>query len=110
MEGEDRKYTEEVYSDRVKAGKRTYFFDIRSTKNGDYYITITESKRQQKGLGFYYEKHKVFLYKEDFQKFSEGLTQVVDKAKEFIQQETGSYPTDRVNTDRVNTASDTPIA
>ncbi len=96
-ESREKKYAEELYSDRVKAGKRTYFFDIRSTKNGDYYLTITESKRQAKGLGFYYEKHKLFLYKEDFDKFSTGLLTAVDTAKEYIRKDTGAYPQDRVD-------------
>lgn len=65
----------EIYSQRVKAGKRTYFFDVKSTKSNDFYLTITESKRKPKddGDGFYYEKHKIFLYKEDFQKFLAAL-------------------------------------
>lgn len=59
----------EIYSQRIKAGKRTYFFDVKSTRSNDYYLTITESKKRFKDEGFYYEKHKIFLYKEDFNKF-----------------------------------------
>ena len=99
-ESRDKKYAEEVYSERIQAGKRTYFFDIRATKSGDFYITITESKRQPKGLGFYYEKHKIFLYKEDFNKFSAGLSAAVDHARTYIQKHTGTYPQDRVDTAR----------
>jgi len=71
----------EIYSQRVKAGKRTYFFDIKSTRSNDYYLTITESKKRFKDDGFYYEKHKIFLYKEDFNKFMEALKQSVDHVK-----------------------------
>ena len=65
---------DEVYSKAVKAGKRTYFFDVKVTRNNDYYVTITESKRKFDNEGnSNYEKHKIFLYKEDFEKFAEGL-------------------------------------
>ena len=72
---EDR---EEVYSKAVKAGKRTYFFDVKATRNNDYYLTITESKKKfdKDGVSSY-EKHKIFLYKEDFEKFAEGLEDAV---------------------------------
>ena len=70
---------EDVYSKPVRAGKRTYFFDVKATKgNNDYYLTITESKRRQEQDGtFSYDKHKIFLYKEDFEKFAEGLEDAV---------------------------------
>lgn len=69
---------EEVYSKSVRAGRRTYFFDVRSTRDEDYYLTITESRKKQGRDGaFFYDKHKLFLYKEDFQKFSDGLEEVV---------------------------------
>lgn len=70
---------EDVYSKPVRAGKRTYFFDVKSTKgNNDFYLTITESKRRINPDGSYsYDKHKIFLYKEDFDKFKEGLDEVV---------------------------------
>jgi hypothetical protein len=71
----------EIYSQRVRAGKRTYFFDIKSTRSNDYYLTITESKRRFKDEGFFYEKHKIFLYKEDFDKFIEALRQSVEHVK-----------------------------
>ena len=71
----------EIYSQRVRAGKRTYFFDVKSTKSNDYYLTITESKRRYKEDGFYYEKHKIFLYKEDFHKFINALQETVDHVK-----------------------------
>lgn len=70
---------EEVFSKRVRAGKRTYFFDVKSTRSSDYYITITESKRRFEDGG--YVKHKIFLYKEDFNKFSEAFTETVNYVK-----------------------------
>ncbi|MCL6259076.1 PUR family DNA/RNA-binding protein [Aquiflexum sp. TKW24L] len=76
--GNDR---EEIFSKRVKAGKRTYFFDVKSTKSNDYYLTITESKRRLQGETFVFEKHKIFLYKEDFGKFIEALQHAVDHVK-----------------------------
>lgn len=81
MEEKKDKDNVEIYSQRVKAGKRTYFFDIKSTRSNDYYLTITESKKRFKDDGFYYEKHKIFLYKEDFNKFMEALKQSVDHVK-----------------------------
>jgi len=71
---------EDVYSRAIRAGKRTYFFDVKATKAGENFITITESKKKfnaDQGK-FYFEKHKVFLYKEDFEKFSEGFQDVLD--------------------------------
>jgi hypothetical protein len=78
-EGQER---EEIFSKAVRAGKRTYFFDVKSTKKNDFYLTITERKRRYEQDGsFQIEKHKIFLYKEDFEKFSEGLTEVVEYIK-----------------------------
>ena len=69
---------DDVYSKPVKAGKRTYFFDVKATKGNDLYLTITESKRKVEGDGsFSYDKHKIFLYKEDFEKFRDGLDEVI---------------------------------
>ena len=70
---------EEVFSKKVRAGKRTYFFDVKTTRGDDYYITITESKRRFEDGG--YVKHKIFLYKEDFNKFSEAFTETVNYVK-----------------------------
>ena len=73
---------DEVFSKRVKAGKRTYFFDVKTTKGKDLYLTITESKRTGDFDGRpEYEKHKIFLYKEDFEKFAEGLKDTIDYIK-----------------------------
>jgi Protein of unknown function (DUF3276) len=78
VEREDR---DKIYSKRVRAGKRTYFFDVRSTRSSDYYLTITESRRFQKDGGFVFEKSKMFIYKEDFNKFLEALQETVDHIK-----------------------------
>src|SRR6187402_2225120 len=72
----------DLFSKVVRAGKRTYFFDVKSTKGNDYYLTVTESKKRFGDDGkFTYEKHKLFLYKEDFEKFTEGLNEAVDFIK-----------------------------
>ncbi|MFZ4705198.1 MAG: DUF3276 family protein [Bacteroidales bacterium] len=82
---------EEIFSRAVRAGKRTYFFDVKATKSDEYYLTITESKKRfnNESGKFFYEKHKLFLYKEDFLKFADGLNDSVS----FI--ETGVIPPDR---------------
>ncbi len=73
------KFREEIYSKAIRAGKRTYFFDVKSTRNEEYYLTITESKKRFEQDGqFHFEKHKIFLYKEDFEKFMDGLQEVID--------------------------------
>lgn len=81
MEDNKDNVKSEIYSQRIKAGKRTYFFDIKSTKGNDYYLTITESKKRFKDDGYFYEKHKIFLYKEDFVKFIEALNNAKDYMK-----------------------------
>ena len=84
---------DDVYSKPVRAGKRTYFFDVKATKGNDYYLTITESKRRIERDGRYvYDKHKIFLYKEDFDKFAEGLQEVIDYIRERLPQEPGNAP------------------
>tara|TARA_R110000868_G_C10899930_1_gene764242 strand:+ start:288 stop:665 length:378 start_codon:yes stop_codon:yes gene_type:complete len=70
---------EEIYSKVLRAGRRTYFFDVRSTKAGDYYLTVTESKKFTHDDGsFHYKKHKIYLYKEDFSAFRENLDEMMD--------------------------------
>jgi len=77
-ENEGKNQKEEIFTRVVRAGKRTYFFDVKATRKDDYYLTITESKKRLGKEGkFFYEKHKVFLYKEDFEKFTEGLKDAV---------------------------------
>jgi hypothetical protein len=75
----DNREREEVFSKKVRAGKRTYFFDVKATRSNDYYVTITESKKRLEDGVFI--KHKIFLYKEDFEKFAEGLKDTVDYIK-----------------------------
>lgn len=70
---------EEIFSKVMRAGRRTYFFDVRATKAGDYYLTITESKKFTNDDGsFHYKKHKIYLYKEDFHEFKDNLEQMID--------------------------------
>jgi len=75
----ENKDIEEIFSKSVRSGRRTYFFDVRSTRAGDYYLTVTESKRDfnEDGTPFY-KKHKLYLYKEDFTKFKDALNEVSD--------------------------------
>jgi hypothetical protein len=87
MDGQDLNRRKDIFSKPVRAGKRTYFFDVKSTRRNDYYLTITESKRRIDDSGkFHYDKHKLFLYKEDFEKFAEGLSEAI----EFIKGEKGA--------------------
>ena len=90
-DNESMENREDVFSRAVKAGKRTYFFDVKQTRAEQFYITITESKRRfDNAQGkFFYEKHKLFLYREDFEKFKNGLDDVIS----FI--ETGNIPPER---------------
>jgi hypothetical protein len=76
----NEKKMESIYSKRIRAGKRrTYFFDVRATRGNDYYLTITESRKRFNDNG--YDRHKIFLYKEDFNKFIKALTEAVDHVK-----------------------------
>ncbi len=83
MEHENSKRNDSVFSRKIRAGRRrTYFFDVRTTRGNDYYLTITESKKRFDGNG--YERHKLFIYKEDFNKFLSELTEVVDHIKSLM--------------------------
>jgi hypothetical protein len=76
---ETQERREDIFSKAVRAGKRTYFFDVKATRSNQYYLTITESKRRfnaEQGK-FYYEKHKIFLYQEDFEKFRNGMEEAI---------------------------------
>ena len=92
---------DEVYSKVVRAGKRTYFFDVKATRGNDLYVTITESKKVHTDGREYYQKHKLFLYKEDFEKSADGLTDVVDKiaelktSGEYVEADTDSQQEDK---------------
>ena len=95
MSDEKRGYVEqeEIFSQTMRAGRRTYFFDVRETKAGDYYLTITESKKFTNDDGsFHFKKHKIYLYKEDFNEFTDSL----NRATDFIRKEKG----DEVISDR----------
>ena len=77
MEENNNNVNEDIFSKVLRAGRRTYFFDVRSTKAGDYYLTISESKKFTNEDGtFYFKKHKIYLYKEDFENFSENLAEM----------------------------------
>ena len=90
MEGKENYEREEIFSKSVRAGRRTYFFDVRSTRAEDYYMTITESKKFSNDDGSaHYKKHKIYLYKEDFEEFASALKEVSEfifdkKGKEVI--------------------------
>ena len=92
---------EEIFSKSVRAGKRTYFFDVKATRRNEYYLTITESKKRfgKEGQAFF-EKHKIFLYREDFDKFLEGLQEVLD----FIQREQPYDPQEHARQEPAPTA------
>jgi hypothetical protein len=100
--GESNYDKEEVFSKKVRAGKRTYFFDVKATKGDDYYVTITESKKRYEDGG--YVKHKIFLYKEDFNKFSEAFTETINYVKSDLMPE---YDFDEFT--RRNTESDSKL-
>jgi len=92
---DDQKNTnrEEIFSEVVRAGRRTYFFDVKATRKNEYYLTVTESKKRFNREGnFFYEKHKVFLYKEDFDKFSDALVSTLGFIKD--KQPNGALPED----------------
>ncbi len=90
---------EDVYSKAVRAGKRTYFFDVKSTRGRDLFLTITESKKHSNGEGpATYEKHKIFLYKEDFDKFLDGLHDAFDE----IDRLRGNEPTEAIANEPLN--------
>lgn len=105
----------EIFSRPVKAGKRTYFFDVKATKGNDYYLTITESKKRIGDDGrFQYEKHKLFLYKEDFDKFTDGMLEAIN----FIKDRNSSLPNHDANhnhnhqvaAQESNSISDLPVS
>lgn len=83
-------YRDEIFSLPVRAGKRTYFFDVKATRANDLYLTVTESKKKfNDDGGFYFEKHKIFLYKEDFEKFADGLNTAIAKIN--VLKDSGDY-------------------
>lgn len=101
-EKEKQERREDIFSQAIRAGKRTYFFDVKATRTDQYYLTITESKRRfdaEQGK-FFYEKHKIFLYQEDFEKFSNGF----ETAIKFIQ--TGERPAEEEVSENKDVAPD----
>jgi hypothetical protein len=103
------KRMESVYSKRIRAGKRrTYFFDVRATRGNDYYITITESRKKFNENG--YDRHKIFLYKEDFNKFLKALTEAVDYVKTELMPnfDFDAYNHDQVAETEVEDAAEAP--
>lgn len=100
-ESGNKERREEIFSRAIRAGKRTYFFDVKATRSNEYYLTITESKRRfnnEQGK-FFYEKHKLFLYKEDFEKFRNGLSDVMN----FV--EHGTIPEEVVEKEEIETGN-----
>lgn len=87
MEGKEKRKRQEIFSRIVKAGRRTYFFDVHQTKKGDLYLIITESKKfyDKKG-SFHFKKHKIFLYKEDFESFADAFQGTVDFIDEHVEE------------------------
>jgi len=119
----DKEYLEkeEIFSKVLRAGRRTYFFDVRSTKAGDYYLTITESKKFTNDDGsFHYKKHKIYLYKEDFVAFTEIMNEMTayvidEKGEEVISERhqkdyKKEYETEEVVAETVTTGSFTDIS
>ncbi len=97
------KKMESIYSKRIRAGKRrTYFFDVRATRGNDYYLTITESRKRFNDNG--YDRHKIFLYKEDFNKFIKALTEAVDHVKTQLMPD---FDFDAYNHDEVEVENET---
>lgn len=113
MEGNKDNERKEIFSERVRAGKRTYFFDVKATRSNDYYLTITESKRRYNDDGYTYEKHKIFLYKEDFNKFMKAMNATVDHVKEELLPDVDFDKFDRdreeANAERENGANGTTV-
>lgn len=98
---------DEVFSKSVRAGKRTYFFDVKSTKANDYYLTITESKKRVGDDGSpFFEKHKIFLYREDFHKFVDGLNEAIGHVSSMNLPEPNHHYNDNNNS---NTGSFTDV-
>ena len=100
---EEKNQKEEIFTKVVRAGKRTYFFDVKATRKDDYYLTITESKKRLGKEGkVFYEKHKIFLYKEDFEKFTEGLKDAVTYIGNGKNETNVSVPSSDKKADEVN--------
>jgi len=104
---------EEIHSKVMRAGRRTYFFDVRATKAGDYYLTITESKKFTNDDGsFHYKKHKIYLYKEDFSEFKDSLNEmisfIIDEKGEEVISDRHQKDYQREDNDSNPTTTETP--
>ena len=113
----ERVEQEEIFSQVLRAGRRTYFFDVRSTKADDYYLTVTESKKFTHDDGsFHYQKHKIYLYKEDFSEFNEMLKAATDfivteKGQEVIsERHQKDYKKEEASTEQATTESFTDVS
>lgn len=105
----ERNDKEEVFTKIVRAGKRTYFFDVKMTRHEDLYLTITESKKRLGKEGkMFYEKHKIFLYREDFEKFCEGLHEAVDFAASGVVSERVDYHSEE-SVDKIEAVSEIEV-
>ena len=100
--------SEEIYSKVLRAGRRTYFFDVRKTKASDYYLTITESKKFTNDDGtFYFKKHKIYIYKEDFNNFTSMLNETISyifeqRGEEVIsERHQKDYSSDKINSNQI---------
>ncbi len=99
-----KKFRENVFTSSVRAGKRTYYFDVKETKNGEKYITVTERKRRYNEDGSYkVEKHKIFLYKEDFDKFADALDDVIEYVESGKIPEKNEYSDEVEKTEKTET-------
>jgi len=113
MEGKENYEREEIFSKSVRAGRRTYFFDVRSTRAEDYYMTITESKKFSNDDGTaHYKKHKIYLYKEDFDEFAASFKEVADfifdkKGRDVITNSDDSLGSDNNNQSSDNVSDET---
>ena len=105
MEDYNNSDRQEIFSKKIRAGKRTYFFDVKSTKGNDYFITITESKKRFEYGSFV--KHKIFLYKEDFNKFMEALNDTVNHVKTELMPE---YNFEEFSRDNYSSESEEEVA
>ena len=117
MQKQENQNLEEIYSKVLRAGRRTYFFDVRATKAEDYYLTITESKKFTHDDGsFHYQKHKIYLYKEDFTDFKEMLKKATDyivdeKGDEVIsERHQKNFKKEETSTEQKSTESFTDIS
>lgn len=110
MKFSDSKFNQEIHSKVVRAGKRTYFFDVKTTRNDELYLTITESKKRFADNGkFHFEKHKVFLYKEDFEKFTESLQEIIEYIRENQLEQTSDKPAETTEIEEETVANYTNI-